>query len=71
MASTEHATTRLGRPPLDPAKARTERVVTFLTPPEMAALSAIAERRRQSLSATCHALLADALATGIQDQEPK
>lgn len=67
MASTDQPPNRRGRPPLDPAHARTERVVTFLTPSEMAALSDVAARRRQSISATCHALLANALTDKTQE----
>jgi hypothetical protein len=52
---------RRGRPRLPQDRARSERVVTFLTPPEYAALKELAEASGDSLSATSHRLIATAL----------
>ena len=54
---------RPGRPPLPAGEARSERVVTFLTPSELVALKHLAAASGTSISATCHALLASSLAT--------
>ena len=53
--------TTMGRPRLPETDARSERVVTFLTPPEHQRLSELAQRSKQSLSATCHELIVQAM----------
>ncbi|KIC46023.1 hypothetical protein RA28_10365 [Ruegeria sp. ANG-S4] len=56
--------TIMGRPRLPQADVRSERVVTFLTPPEHRHLRKLAQVSNQSLSAKCHELLVRAM----QDQ---
>lgn len=51
----------MGRPRLPISDARSERVVTFLTPPEYQRLTELANQSEQSLSAQCHDLIAEAL----------
>ena len=53
---------RLGRPPGDPLKARSERLVTFVTREEMQFMKMIGAENNKSLSAVCYELLTDALA---------
>lgn len=50
-----------GRPPLSPDLARTERVVTFLTPTERKKLAAFAAAKNQSISAASRALITQTL----------
>ncbi|MEM6577438.1 MAG: hypothetical protein AAF678_03020 [Pseudomonadota bacterium] len=52
-----------GRPPLPEEKARSERVVTFLTPAERRKLELRANASGQTLSAAAHELIA----RGLQD----
>ncbi|MEM9844616.1 MAG: hypothetical protein AAF965_07430 [Pseudomonadota bacterium] len=52
---------RWGRPPVERAHARSERVVTFLTPDERALLDAYADDLGQSISATAHHLICKAM----------
>ncbi|RBW63022.1 hypothetical protein DS906_00985 [Ruegeria sp. A3M17] len=54
----------MGRPLLPKAKARTERVVTFLTREERDALAQLANETNRSISATCHDLLRNELNIG-------
>lgn len=51
----------MGRPRLPKADARSERVVTFLTPPEHQRLTELAQGSKQSLSAKCHELIVQAM----------
>ncbi len=55
----------MGRPRLPEADARSERVVTFLTPPELRRLHDLALQSGSSLSATAHALLLEAMNTAM------
>ena len=50
-----------GRPPIDQAVARSERVVTFVTKNERAVLVRLARDNKVSVSATCHLLLSNAI----------
>ena len=50
-----------GRPPGPKNRARTKRVVTFVTEPELSRLQAMAVANGASLSATTHHLIARAL----------
>jgi hypothetical protein len=52
---------RLGSPPLPPDQARSERVVSFVTPAELGALRDLASARGVSLSAVIHQILSSAL----------
>jgi len=52
---------RWGRPPLEKGCVRSERIVTFLTPAERDTLVRCAEDLGQSVSATAHQLICDAL----------
>jgi len=54
---------RWGRPPLERRQVRSERIVTFLTPDERDTLVRYAENLGQSVSATVHELICDALKT--------
>ena len=54
---------KLGRPPSPPEEARSHRVVTFVTPAELAVLQKISEKREQAMSATVHQLLREQLQT--------
>jgi hypothetical protein len=48
---------RFGRPCLNPEKARSNRLVTFVTNSELANLERIADEKRMSLSAVVHQIL--------------
>ena len=48
----------MGRPPLNPEIARSNRIVTFVTNREMAKLERIVEQEKTSLSAVVHRILA-------------
>ncbi len=52
---------RFGRPPLPRDKARSERVVSFVTPGEFQALKELADARGESVSAAVHLILSSAL----------
>lgn len=52
---------RMGRPRLPTKEARSERVVTFLTPLEHSMLAELARSTDQSVSAMCHELLVQAM----------
>ncbi len=49
----------LGRPPLAPDRVRSQRVVTFLTVPELEQLDALAKQSQESLSSTCRVILTE------------
>lgn len=53
--------TRMGRPPVAPETARSNRVVTFVTNSEMESLERIASEEDKSLSAAVHQILARSL----------
>lgn len=55
--SKEKNTSRRGRPPLPPEEVRSNRVVTFVTDPELALLKNISLRENDTLSAVCHRIL--------------
>lgn len=55
--SKEKNTSRRGRPPLPPEEVRSNRVVTFVTDPELAVLKRISKRESDTLSAVCHRIL--------------
>ena len=48
---------RLGRPPMDLEKTRNQRVVTFVTKHELAALKRISKQEEKSLSAVVHHMI--------------
>ena len=50
-----------GRPPLQLGRARSERVVSFVTPAELEALRALANRRGLSVSAVIYGVLRTSL----------
>ena len=52
---------RLGRPPLPRDQARSERVVSFVTPGELIALKKRADARNATLSSMVHHILSSAL----------
>jgi len=52
---------RGGRPPLAPHKARSSRVVTFVTDNELCKLQDLAAEENLSLSAVCHLLINESL----------
>ena len=54
--------TRLGRPPLPADRARSERVVSFVTPAELDALREHADAGGISVSAVIHQILSASLA---------
>ena len=60
---------RFGRPPAPPDARRSERVVTFVTPDEMAKLRALADREGQSLSFVTNRLLTGALTSSPRSDE--
>jgi hypothetical protein len=47
-----------GRPPLPPDKVRANRVVTFVTNPEMALLRQLSKKESDTISAICHRIIA-------------
>lgn len=51
----------MGRPPQDPAKARSNRVVTFVTDAEMEKINRLADEQGKALSAVVYELLATIL----------
>jgi hypothetical protein len=51
----------MGRPPTTPEKARSQRVVTYVTRAELAGLERIAEREGRPLSKVVHRILARSL----------
>jgi hypothetical protein len=53
---------RLGRPPLPRDRARSERVVSFVTPVELDTLRELADSRGTSVSALIHRILSSSLA---------
>ncbi len=55
-----------GRPRLDPEKARSHRVVTFITSSDLEKLYRIAEQEERSLSWIVHRILSDFLARGCR-----
>ena len=67
MTVTNPPASRHGRPRLPRSEARSERVVTFVTPPEMEELTARAQRTGKSLSTTCHELIQRAMAVTTND----
>ena len=71
------ATRIAGRPPLHPNVARSERVVTFLTPAERQSLGEFAERTSQSISTATQTLIVRSLTEDdsapqetLQQEEP-
>lgn len=52
-----------GRPPLPADIARSERVVTFVTRTEIEILTKLSAAEGKTLSALCHDLLVDSMAT--------
>lgn len=50
-------TIRRGRPPLPPDKVRANRIVTFLSDPELAMLKKISQQENDTLSAVCRRIL--------------
>ena len=52
---------RLGRPPKPRDEVRSERVVSFVTRDEFAALSDLADAREESVSAVVHRIVRSAL----------
>ncbi len=59
---------RYGRPSVPYDQARSERVVTFLTPSEMTSLKRLADESAASLSATLHRLVVRELKVQSQKQ---
>ena len=57
---------RRGRPPLPRDEARSERVVTFVTPGQLEALRGIAAQDECSVSAVVH----DLLSSSLSEQDP-
>lgn len=57
--SQEKTFTRRGRPPLPPDEVRANRVVTFVTDPELAILKKISRRESDTLSSICHRIICD------------
>lgn len=51
----------MGRPPKNPAKVRRNRIVTFVTDAQLAALQNISHREGKPLSAIVHRLVLEAL----------
>ncbi len=49
----------MGRPPLNPETARSNRIVTFVTNSEMAKLERIVDQEKTSLSAVVHRILSE------------
>lgn len=50
-----------GRPPLPPDKVRANRVVTFVTNPELALLKQLSKEESDTISAICHRIIARGL----------
>jgi len=57
--SKENNNTRRGRPPLPADKVRSNRVVTFVTDPELALLKRISQNENDTLSSVCHRILTE------------
>ena len=53
---------RRGRPPLPPDEVRANRVVTFVTDPELAELKKLSRRDNDTLSAVCYRIICDYIA---------
>jgi hypothetical protein len=53
---------RRGRPPLEPAESRSERLVTFLTQPEYEFFKVLCEQGNLSLSAYAHKVISTHIA---------
>jgi len=58
---------RLGRPRLPSDVARSERIVTFVTPGEFESIAELSDRLSLSLSATVYRLLSEALERSKRD----
>lgn len=52
---------RMGRPPVSPESARSNRIVTFVTNSELSALEILADREDKSLSGVVHRILVRSL----------
>ena len=48
---------RRGRPPLPPDEVRANRVVTFVTDPELATLRQLSRQENNTISAICHRII--------------
>ena len=51
------STSRRGRPPLPPDEVRANRVVTFVTDPELATLKQLSKEESNTISAICHRII--------------
>ena len=58
---------RRGRPPLPPDKVRANRIVTFVTDPELAMLKKISRQENDTLSAVCHRILTGYINQNVTD----
>lgn len=60
---TKKAKQQLGRPPINPDKARSQRIVTFVTKSELLKLKHICEQEHESLSLVVHNIISNTLSS--------